>query len=91
MQNSRPNKSRKRVAKITIKRRFLELFILIPVGIGFAVLFWFINLSLALQLILTILCWGAAIVIVELIIWLVSRHIAKKNELKPKRRDPFAD
>ena len=63
----------------------------IPFGIGFASLFWFINLSYGLQLFLTIVCWGAVIGLMELGVWLVSKAIKKKNKDKPKKRDPFAD
>ena len=81
----------KKLFKKNMKRRMIELFVSIPFGIGFAYLFYVINLSVGLQLFLTVVCWGAIIGIIELIFWLVSIIVAKKQKDKPKRRDPFAD
>ncbi len=81
----------KKLFKKNMKRRMIELFVSIPFGIGFAYLFYVINLSVGLQLFLTVVCWGAVIGIIELIFWLVSIIVAKKQKDKPKRRDPFAD
>ena len=81
----------KRNFKKDYKRRMIEICVSIPVGIGFAFLFWWLNLGVALQLFLTVVCWGAFIGIVELIFWLINRSLKKKLENKPKRRDPFAD
>ena len=81
----------KRKFKKDYKRRMIEICVLIPVGIGFAFLFWWLNLSVGLQLFLTVLCWGACIGIVELVFWLVDRKIKQKEAQKPKRHDPFAD
>lgn len=83
--------SERRIFKKNLKRRIIEIAISIPFGIGFASLFWFINLSYGLQLFLTIVCWGAVIGLMELGVWLVSKAIKKKNKDKPKKRDPFAD
>ncbi|MDD4110796.1 MAG: hypothetical protein PHS54_04510 [Clostridia bacterium] len=81
--------SEKRVFKKNLRRRVIEVLISIPFGIGFATLFWWINLSYGLQLFLTIVCWGAVIGLMELGFWLFSKNIKKKNKDKP--RDPFAD
>lgn len=83
--------SDKRIFKSTLKRRTIEILISIPFGIGFATLFWYINLSYGLQLFLTVVCWGASIVLVELVFALINKVIEKKNIGKPKKRDPFAD
>lgn len=85
------DKSQKRRFKKDIKRRLIEIAIFIPAGAGFAYLFWYLKLSVGLQLFLTVVCWGAVIGIVELIIWQVSKKIKQREEKKPKRRDPFAD
>ena len=69
----------------------IEILASIPFGVGFAYLFFAINLSVGLQLFLTVVCWGAVIVIIEIIFWLISKTIEKKNKNKPKKRDPFAD
>ncbi len=83
--------SEKRKMKSNMKRRMIELLCLIPAGIGFAVLFWWLNLSLSLQLLLTVVCWGAVFVIVDIIIMLITKKVAENQSKKPKRKDPFAD
>jgi ABC-type bacteriocin/lantibiotic exporter with double-glycine peptidase domain len=83
--------SEKRVLKSTLKRRMIELLVSIPFGIGFVTLFFFLNLSPALQLFLAIVCWGAVIALIDLTVWAILKSIKKKNEKKPKKRDPFAD
>lgn len=81
----------KRKFKKDVKRRMIEVIASIPFGVGFAFLFWWLNLSVGLQLFLTVVCWGAIIGIVELIFFFINRAIEKRNASKPKRRDPFAD
>lgn len=83
--------SEKRKFKKDLKRRLIEILIFIPAGLGFAWLFYYVNLSVGLQLFLTVVCWGAVVGIVELIFWLISKKIAQKEALKPKKKDPFAD
>ncbi len=83
--------TQKRYFKKSIKRRMIELLASIPFGVAFAYLFFKLNLSVGLQLFLTIVCWGAVIVIIELVVWLVGKAIEKRKKDKPKRRDPFAD
>jgi hypothetical protein len=83
-------KSTKRVIKSDLKRRMIELCVSIPFGIGFVVLFWYAGLSDALNIFLTVVCWGAVIGIIELFSWLIRRNRKNKNGNKPKK-DPFAD
>ena len=82
--------TQKRLFKKNVKRRMIEILASIPFGVGFAYLFFAINLSVGLQLFLTVVCWGAVIVIIEIIFWLISKTIEKKNITKPKKRDPFS-
>ncbi|MCI6542272.1 MAG: hypothetical protein MR423_00430 [Firmicutes bacterium] len=83
--------SEKRKMKSSLKRRTIELLSTIPVGVGFAVLFWKIGLYVSLQLFLTIVCWGAVFVIIDIVVMLIQKKIAEKQSKKPKRKDPFAD
>lgn len=83
--------SDKMIFKSTLKRRIIEILISIPFGIGFATLFWYINLSNSLTIFLTVVCWGTTIVLIELVFVLIKKFIEKKNIGKPKKRDPFAD
>ena len=83
--------TQKRLFKKNVKRRFIEILISLPFGIGFAYLFYVLKLNVGLQLFLTVVCWGGVIVIIELLFWLIEKAIKKKNKDKPKRRDPFAD
>ena len=83
--------SERRKLKLTIKRLIIEMLVSIPFGVGFAVLFWYVNLSYGLQLFLTIVCWGVIVGLFELIYFLIKKIIEKKNTGKPKKRDPFAD
>lgn len=83
--------SERRVFKKNLRRRIIEVIISIPFGIFFTTLFWMINLPNELNVFLTIVCWGVVIGLMELGVWLVSKHIKKKNKDKPKKRDPFAD
>ena len=85
------NREEKHKLKKNIKRRFITLGLSIPFGVGFAVLFYYLKLSNAVQLILTIVCWGALYCIIELIYWAIARAIKKRNAGKPKKKDPFAD
>ncbi len=81
----------RRKLKLKIKRLMIEMLISIPFGIGFAYLFWYINLSYGLQLFLTIVCWGAVVALIELVYLLIKKIVENKNDNKPKKRDPFAD
>lgn len=83
--------SEKRKIKKSVKRRTIELIVSIPFGICFAFLFWYIKLSVGMQLFLTVLCWGFIILIIEIIYYLIDKKIKTKKLNKPKRRDPFAD
>lgn len=73
-----------------LKRRVIEILVSIPFGIGFAVLFWYLNMSAGLQLFLTVLCWGVVIVAIDLIAIAIIKSLEKRREKNP-RTDPFAD
>lgn len=85
------NRNEKHKLKKDIKRRFITLGLSIPFGVGFAVLFYWLKLSFAVQLVLTVVCWGATYCLLELIYWAISKAISKRNAGKPKKKDPFAD
>lgn len=75
-----------------LKRRIIEILISVPFGIAFAVLFWTPKLALSpgLQLFLTVLCWGALVVIIEIVAMAILKAAKKRNEKSPKA-DPFSD
>lgn len=74
------------------KRRLIALCVLIPFGIAYASLFFMLNkFSNGVQILLTVVCWGATFAIYELLYWWISKLILKKNKNKPKTKDPFAD
>lgn len=81
------DKNQRYVMKKTIKRRLIVLCATIPFGVLFAVLFYVLKLSNALQTILTILCWGAVYVLFEVIYFLFKKYHKPKKE----KVDPFAD
>ena len=85
------NREEKHKLKKNIKRRLITLGLSIPFGVGFAVLFYWLNLSFAVQLILTVVCWGAIYCLLELAYWGIAKAISKRNAGKPKKKDPFAD
>lgn len=85
------NQQEKYKLKKTLKRRALTLVLSIPFGIGFAVLFYVCKMSFVLQLFLTVVCWGAVYLLIELLIYYIGKALASKNKNKPKKRDPFAD
>lgn len=73
-----------------IKRRTIEIIASIPLGIGFGFLFWYLGLSLALQLFLIVICWGASIVLIDIIVMAIIKAVQRKRFKNPKR-DPFSD
>ena len=83
------NQQEKYKLKKTLKRRALTLIISIPFGVGFYVLFYLCNLSFALQLFLTVICWGTVFLLIETLIYFVGKVQSNKN--KPKKFDPFSD
>ena len=85
------NREEKHKLKKDIKRRLITLGLSIPFGLAFAVLFFWCKLQTAVQLVLTVVCWGAVYCIIELIYWAIAKAVRKRNEGKPKKRDPFAD
>ena len=85
------DRKEKRKFKKDAKRRMIEMFASIPFGVAFAYLFYWLKLSVGLQLFLTVVCWGAIIGIVELVFFLVNKAVQKREASKPKRRDPFVD
>ena len=85
------DRKEKRKFKKDAKRRMIEMFASIPFGVAFAYLFYWLKLSVGLQLFLTVVCWGAIIGIVELVFFLVNKAVQKHEASRPKRRDQFAD
>ncbi|MBO4412556.1 MAG: hypothetical protein J5779_00885 [Clostridia bacterium] len=85
------NQQEKYKLKKTLKRRMLTLLLSIPFGVGFAMLFYICNLSFALQLFLTVVCWGTVFLLIEMLIYYFGKAMANKNKNKPKKIDPFAD
>ena len=85
------NRNEKYKLKKDIKRRFITLGLSIPFGVGFAVLFYWLKLSTAVQLVLTVVCWGAVYCLLEVVYWAIAKAVAKRNADKPKKKDPFAD
>ena len=83
------NRQTRHQLKKDIKRRLISLCILIPFGVGFAVLFYSLNLSFALQLLFTVLSWGGVYLLYEVCYSLIKKQIEKKRKAKP--HDPFAD
>lgn len=86
MKNSKQTKYQ---IKKDVKRRLISLCILIPFGVGFAILFYTLNLAFGLQLLFTVLSWGAVYLLYEVCYSLIKKQIEKKTKQKP--HDPFAD
>ena len=91
MLNMLVNQQEKYKLKKTLKRRALTLLLSIPFGIGFAILFYICNLSFALQLFLTVVCWGTVFLLIELLVYYIKKALENKAKTKPKKIDPFAD
>lgn len=85
------DRNQKHKLKKDLKWRMITLLLSIPFGLGFAVLFYMLGLSIGLQIFLIVVCWGIVYFLILLICWAIKKQIVKRNLNKPKKKDPFAD
>ena len=80
------DKMTKHNVKKSVKKRLWHLCFTLPLGVGFAVLFYWLKLNDVLQFFLTLICWGAVFGAVELVCYFINKSKSKKQI-----QDPFGD